>query len=447
MQYRYYIETLGCSKNQVDSEVMIGLLDGAAYVLVTDPIDADVIIVNTCGFIEDAKRESLDSIFELLQYKKHGRCQFFIVAGCLAQRYAGELSAEIGEIDAFVGTTTFLEIAKIIDLLRDRQRVLLKVDSADLLMPEQTERRFPKDSTTGFLKIAEGCDNRCTYCIIPKLRGRFRSRKIEHIVAEAERMVSAGITEIILIAQDTSRYGIDIYGQYKLVDLLRQLNAIDGIMWLRLQYIYPDILTDEMIASIAALDKVVNYFDIPIQHASDAVLKLMRRNTSRRQISEVIHSIRYHCPDAAIRTTIIVGFPGETADDFAQLLDFVRQVKFDRLGAFKYSLEENTPAYALPNRVPEQLATERLSQLMAVQQDISETLQAAKVGDVQLILIDEIIEENAIYGGRSAYDAPEIDGICYVYTHGKPLQIGQYVNVQINDYLEFDVMGDYLEHS
>ncbi len=447
MQYRYYIETLGCSKNQVDSELMMGALDDAEHIMVTDPIEADIIVVNTCGFIEDAKRESLDCIFELLQYKTEGNCQFFIVAGCLAQRYADELSSEIGEVDAFVGTTTFLEIAKIVALLRDKQRVLLKIDSADRITPELTTRRFQSDGVTGFLKIAEGCDNRCTYCIIPKLRGRYRSRRIEQIVAEAKQMVAAGISEIILIAQDTSRYGIDLYGQYKLVDLLGQLNAISGIKWLRLQYIYPDILSDEMIAGIAALDKVVNYFDIPIQHASDGVLKMMHRNTNSQQISQVIQSIRRHCQDAAIRTTIIVGFPGETAADFDALIDFVKRVKFDRLGAFKYSLEENTPAYALPNRVSDQLADERLSYLMAVQQDISEQLQAAKVGRTLQVLIDEVIEPAKLYAGRTAYDAPEIDGICYVHTQGNVLQIGQYVDVSINDYLEFDVMGDYLEYS
>ncbi len=443
----YYIETLGCSKNQVDSEVMSGLLKAADYHLVDDPIDAEIIVVNSCGFIEDAKRESLDSIFELLNYKTDGRCQFFIVAGCLAQRYATELAAEIGEVDAFVGTTTFCDIVNVIAALRDGQRVLQRVASADYITPELPIRDFQPQTATGFLKIAEGCDNRCTYCIIPKLRGRYRSRKIEDIVAEAERMAQRGITELILIAQDTSRYGSDIYGDYKLVELLTELNAIAGLKWIRLQYIYPDILSDQMIAGIAALDKVVNYFDIPIQHASDAVLKRMHRNTNRAQIGQVIASIRQHCPDAAIRTTIIVGFPGESADDFNQLIDFVEEVKFDRLGAFKYSLEENTPAYQLANRVPAELATERLSHLMAVQQAISEDIQAAKVGAVTTVLIDEIIEEGRIYGGRTAYDAPEIDGICYVHTAGKKLAIGQYVDVQISDYLEFDIIGDYLEHS
>ncbi len=446
MTYRYYIETLGCSKNQVDSEVMMGLLDAANHVIVNDPFDADVIVVNTCGFIEDAKRESLDSIFELLHYKKHGNCRFFIVAGCLAQRYASELAKEIEEVDAFIGTTTFNEIVNIIQLLKDRQRVLLQVDSADRITPDTTIRRLPKGST-GFLKISEGCDNRCTYCIIPKLRGRYRSRNIENIVAEAKAMAQAGVSELIIIAQDTSRYGIDNYKAYKLVELLEQLNAIAGIKWIRLQYIYPDILTEETIKGIAALDKVVDYFDIPIQHASDSVLKRMHRNTTQQQIRNVIKAIRKYCETPCVRTTVIVGFPGETEQDYNLLLDFVKEVKFDRLGAFRYSLEENTPAYALDGRVEEAVATERLSNLMAIQQDISETLQVEKLNTIQEVLIEEIVEQNKIYVGRTAYDAPEIDGICYVHTDGKALEIGQYVSVLVTDCLEFDIIGEYVEHS
>ncbi len=441
MNYNYYIETLGCSKNQVDSEIMMGLLDAADHNLVDDPLDADVIVVNTCGFIEDAKRESLDTIFELLQYKLHGNCQFFIVAGCLAQRYASELAAEIAEVDAFVGTTTFNEIVNVVGALQDRQRVLLQVDSADRITPDTSIRRLAEGTVTGFLKIAEGCDNRCTYCIIPKLRGRYRSRKIENIVAEAKAMARAGVTELIIIAQDTSRYGIDNYKAYKLVELLEQLNAIAGIKWIRLQYIYPDILTDAMIKGIAALEKVVDYFDIPIQHASNRVLKRMHRNTNLKQIRSVIKSIRKYCANPCVRTTVIVGFPGETAQDFEQLCDFVKEVKFDRLGAFRYSLEENTPAYALDGRVDEALATERLANLMALQQDISEGLQAQKIDKTIEVLIEEIVEENSIYVGRTAYDAPEIDGVCYVHTAGKSLAIGQYVHVLVTDYLEFDIIA------
>ncbi len=441
MQYKYFFETLGCSKNLIDSEVMMGLLDKANFKLVTDPFDADVIVVNTCGFIEDAKRESLDTIFELLQYKTDGNCQFFIVAGCLAQRYAKELASEIAEVDAFIGTTTFDEIVAVVEALKDRQQVLLNIADESRLTPELPTRRFDKGRATGYLKIAEGCDNRCTYCIIPKLRGRYRSRTIAHIVAEAKAMVQAGVSELIIIAQDTSRYGIDNYKSYKLVELLTQLNAIAGIKWIRLQYIYPDILTDETIKGIAALDKVVDYFDIPIQHASDTVLKRMHRNTSVAQIRSVIKSIRKHCDNPCIRTTVIVGFPGETGDDFNALLDFVEEVKFDRLGAFRYSLEENTPAFALDGRVPEELATERLSTLMAVQQDISEALQEKKLNTIQEVLIEEIVEENKIYVGRTAYDAPEIDGVCYVHTAGKALKIGQYVNVSVTDFLEFDIIA------
>ncbi len=447
MQYNYYIETLGCSKNLVDSEIMMGLLDAAQFKFVSDPFDADVIVVNTCGFIEDAKRESLDTIFQLLQYKTEGNCQFFIVAGCLAQRYAEELASEIEEVDAFVGTTSFNEIVGVIEQLNKQNGTILNIADESRQMAETPLRRLDQTSVTGYLKIAEGCDNRCTYCIIPKLRGRYRSRTIENIVAEAKSMAKAGVTELIIIAQDTSRYGIDIYKSYKLVELLKQLNQIDGIKWIRLQYIYPDILTEKMIKGIAALDKVVNYFDIPIQHASDVILKRMHRNTNITQIRNVIKAIRKYCDKPAVRTTVIVGFPGETEADFETLLDFVKEAKFDRLGAFRYSLEENTPAYALDGRVDEAIATERLANLMAIQQDISETLQEEKLNTIQEVLIEEIIEENKIYVGRTAYDAPEIDGVCYVHTAGKALKIGQYVDVLATDCLEFDIIGEHFEHS
>ncbi len=447
MTYQYYIETLGCSKNFVDSEIMMGRLTKAAYRQVFDPASADIIIVNTCGFIESAKEESLDTIFELLDYKERGNCRYFIVAGCLSQRYAAELAAEIPQIDAFVGTTTFDDIVDVVKKLQvAKGDATLYIDNCDRVTLDDGVRRIAKGAVTGYLKISEGCDNRCTYCIIPKLRGRYRSRTIESIVAEAKQMVAAGISELIVIAQDTSRYGIDIYGTYKLLDLLRELNALNGVRWIRLQYMYPDILDETVISGIAELAKVVNYFDIPVQHGSNAVLKRMNRNTSVEHIESVIQAIRKHCPDGTVRTTMIVGFPGETEADFEAMIGFVKRVRFDRLGAFVYSREEDTPAYNMPNQVAGDVAAARYAELMTVQQAISESLQALKLDTHCAVLIEEVVEENNIYVARTAYDAPEIDGVCYVHSHGKQLASGDFVTVKITDTLEFDIIGDYVEH-
>ncbi len=447
MAYQYYIETLGCSKNLVDSEIMMGRLARAAYRRVFEPSLADIIIVNTCGFIESAKQESLDTIFELLNYKTEGNCRYFIVAGCLSQRYATELALEIPQIDAFVGTTTFDDIVDVVNKLRaGAKKSTLFIDNCNRVTLDDGVRHIERGTVTGFLKISEGCDNRCTYCIIPKLRGRYRSRTIEAIVEEAKQMVASGISELIVIAQDTSRYGIDLYGSYKLLDLLRELNALAGVSWIRLQYMYPDILDETVIAGIAALDKVVNYFDIPVQHGSDAVLKRMNRNTTVEHIENVVALIRRYCPDSSVRTTLIVGFPGETDADFAALLDFVRRVRFDRLGAFVYSREEDTPAYGMPDQVDGAVAEARLARLMAVQQAISESLQLLKMDTSCTVLIEEVVEEDNIYVARTAYDAPEIDGVCYVHSHGKALAVGDYITVKITDALEFDIIGDYIEH-
>lgn len=441
MIYQYYIETLGCSKNQVDSEQMIGLLNQATHHLVDSPEQAQIIIVNTCGFIEDAKQESIDTLLQLAQYKKSGICQYLIAAGCLSQRYADDLTAEIPEIDAFIGTTSFDEVVKIVQLLDDRTKVLNRIDPIDKITDDNAPRYLAPGTITAYLKIAEGCDNRCTYCIIPKLRGPYRSRKMSTIVNEAQSLASRGVKELIVIAQDTSRYGIDVYGDYKLLDLLQRLNQIDGLKWIRLQYMYPDILDEQMIKGIGALDKVVNYFDIPIQYADDYILKRMARHTTAKQIAGLVHAIRKHCSDATIRTTVIVGFPGETDTHFRRLINFIKRHQFDRLGAFSYSLEENTPAYMLDGQVSSQQMNARLSELMRVQQDISEALLSKKVGQIVSVLIEEEIEPGALYVGRSAYDAPEIDGECFVHSQGQALKLGSFVDVKISDTLEHDMIG------
>ncbi len=440
MSYSYYITTLGCEKNVVDSDIMIGLLD-KSYRRLDEPDEAEIIIVNTCGFINDAKEESIDALLDMANYKQ-GKCQFLIAAGCLVQRYAKELEQEIPEIDAFVGTTTFQDILNIIPLLIDSKNVYANTEDIDRIISEDLPRHIEEGSKTAALKIAEGCDNRCTYCIIPFLRGKFRSRKIEDIVKEAKYLVSRGVRELVLIAQDTSRYGIDIYKEYRLLDLLAELEKIDGLHWIRIQYMYPDILTEEIIEGIAKMPKVLNYFDMPIQHASNKILKKMNRNCTIEQIENVIGYIRKHCQNYALRTTIIVGFPHETEADFEELLAFIEKNPIDKLGAFCYSAEENTPAFRFDNQVPAEIAEDRKRRLMEKQMLISAALLSEKVGQRIESIVEEKIEDG-IYLGRTIFDAPEIDGAVYIHCDKeRELEIGDFVLVDVTDALEYDLLGD-----
>ena len=441
-----YIETLGCSKNLVDSEQMLGILD-EEYKLCDQAEDADILIVNTCSFIHDAKEESVNVILDFARLKNEGHLEKLIVTGCLSQRYPDELLEEIPEINAIIGTSNFYKVNEVIKQLDENNTQKVYMESVDLLIPENLPRILTTPGHYAYLKIAEGCDNRCTYCIIPKLRGKYRSRLIEDIVDEARDLVSMGVKELILIAQDTSRYGIDLYDEPSLPKLLKELNAIEDLKWIRVQYSYPDILDDQLLDGFFTNDKVVNYFDIPIQHASDKILKLMNRKTTQKDILEITKKIRDRDPDAVIRTTCIVGFPGETESDFDALLELVRTVKFDRLGAFTYSNEENTPAFKLPNQVDEDLMVERRDALMALQMNISESLSYSKVGKIYEVLVEEIAEENKTYVGRTKYDSPEIDGVVYIHTN-EPIEIGQFVKVKILDALEYDIIGEvYHEHS
>mgnify|MGYP001170130509 CR=1 FL=1 len=441
MKRYVYIETLGCSKNQVDSEIMMGLFNEQAYYMTTAPDLADIVVVNTCGFIESAKEESINTILEMAQYKLTGKCEFLLVTGCLAERYANELLKEIPEVDAFVGTTAFDEIVRIIQRLESKETSIQQTGNIDKVFSEDLPRQLSTPRHYAFLKIAEGCDNLCTYCIIPKLRGKYRSRTFEAVISEAKSLVAQGVKELIIIAQDTTRYGMDLYGHYRLGELLEALNDIEGLKWIRLQYMYPDIVDEALIKTIARLDKVVKYLDMPIQHASDSVLKRMARNTSRADILALVKLVRTHMPMATLRTTLIVGFPGETDEDFNALLTFIETCRFDRLGAFTYSREEDTPAYKLDGQVEPEVMAERLDQLMRLQQDISEELMALKVGQVLEVVIEEPTDDAKVYIGRTQFDAPEVDGVCYVTTQ-TPLEIGTYVQVKINDAMEFDVMGE-----
>ncbi len=432
-----YVVTLGCSKNEVDSELMQSILNKDKYYVAQDLDEANIIIVNTCGFIEAAKEESIDTIWEMTKYKEEGNCEYLLLAGCLAQRYSKELIEEIEEIDAIIGTGNIKELNNILDSI-DQKKKVIKVDNIDDNYLENIERiNF---STTAYLRISEGCDNHCTYCIIPKLRGKHRSRKVEDIINEAEYLVNNGVSEIILIAQNTSDYGIDLYGEYSLYKLLDKLNEINDLKWIRILYLYPDNFNNKLIQAIKNNKKVVKYVDIPLQHISDGVLKRMNRRTSKKDVENLIDKLRTEIPGIVIRTTFIVGFPGETEDEFNELYDFVKDTKFDRLGVFTYSMEEDTPAYLLDNHLEQEIKDERRDRLMELQRLTSEDLMSSKVGNNYEVLIEEFAGDDT-YVGRTYMDSPEIDGVVYITTK-YALEEGQFVKVNITEYLEYDLIGE-----
>ncbi|GIM30827.1 MULTISPECIES: 30S ribosomal protein S12 methylthiotransferase RimO [Paraclostridium] len=433
------LESLGCSKNLVDAEIMMGILNRKGYKLVGEFEEADIILVNTCGFIESAKQESIDTILDLAQLKENGNLKLLIVTGCLAQRYAKELQAEIPEIDAIVGTGSYQQIDEIIANL-EKENNIVSLNDIEFAYNEDLPRYVTTPEYMAYLKIGEGCDNHCTYCIIPKLRGRYRSRKMEDIIKEAKDLASKGVKELVVIAQDTTKYGLDLYGEVKLPQLLEELAQIDGIKWIRIMYSYPESITEELVKVIKKYDNICNYFDMPIQHASNKVLKLMNRHTTKEDIKSKVEMIRKYIPDATLRTTIIVGFPGETDEDFNELVEFAKDMKFDRLGAFAYSREEDTPADKLPNHLDEDVKLQRRDQLMLVQQEISQNLNAQKIDNEYEVLIEEQIEDK-VYIGRTQGDAEEIDSIVYVKSENQ-LEIGSFVKVKINNALEYDLMGD-----
>lgn len=436
------LESLGCSKNLVDAEIMMGILNKKGYKLVGDFCEADIIIVNTCGFIESAKQESIDTILDLAEYKTTGNLKILIVTGCLAQRYAEELKAEIPEIDAIVGTGSYQNIDDIINGLKAEKHIV-SLNDIEFAYNEELPRYISTPSHMAYLKIGEGCDNHCTYCIIPKLRGKYRSRKMEDIIKEAKDLASRGVKEVVVIAQDTTKYGCDLYGKEMLPELLEELAKIEGLKWIRIMYSYPESITEELVKVIKKYDNICNYFDMPIQHASNRILKLMNRKTTKEDILSKIEMIRKHIPDATVRTTIIVGFPGETEEDFKEVVDFAKEVKFDRLGAFAYSREEDTAADKLPNHLDEEVKIQRRDVLMLEQQQISQELNAKKVGNIYEVLIEEQIESN-VYIGRTQWDAEEIDSIVYVKSKNQ-LNIGNFITVKINNALEYDLMGDVVD--
>lgn len=438
---KVYLETLGCSKNQVDSEIMLGILNKHGFSLTHDEAQADVIIINTCGFIESAKQESINTILSLAELKEIAKCKVLIVTGCLAQRYSKELSEEIPEVDAFLGTTNFNEIAEIVNrTISDKERVVW-ADNIDKDVNYDLPRILTSPSYSAYLKIAEGCDNHCTYCIIPKLRGKYRSRPIEKIVNEARNLAESGVKELIIIAQDITRYGIDLYGNYQLVKLLEELSHIEKIKWIRLQYSYPDIISDELIELISSNDKICKYIDIPIQHCNNEILKKMNRRTTKAHILEVIKKLRNKIPNISLRTSLIVGFPGETDKQFCELYDFVKDVEFDRLGVFTYSMEEDTAAAELPDQITEEVKENRRDKIMLIQRDISLKKNMDKIGKIYDILIEEKVENENVYIGRTQFDAPEVDGVVYLNTD-KKISIGEFVRAKITDALEYDLIGE-----
>ena len=431
---KIYIDTLGCAKNEYDSQMLAASLTDRGCIIVPDPQEADIMIVNTCGFIEDAKKESIGRIFELAAEK--GRDIKLVVTGCLSERYHRELAEEMPEVDMFFGVNDYDNMPDIL-LADTSQGDMVGADIDDL---KYRKRIFEEDAYTGYLKIAEGCNNACSFCAIPSIRGPYRSKRIEDCIREAQDMADAGIRELILIAQDTSQYGRDLYGELRLPELLRRLCLIEGIDWIRLMYVYDNGITDELIETIADEPKICKYIDMPIQHVSDSVLHRMRRQSTGASIRAVISKLRERIPDVHIRTTLLVGFPGETEADIDELLDFIDTMKIDRLGAFAFSDEEGTPSFGLDGKLDEDTKNARRDRVMEHQLRVSEELNEKKIGRTYEVIVDEIIDEN-VYSGRTRYDSPEID--CNV-TFGSSYELypGDIADVRIINAYEYDLEGE-----
>ena len=430
--------SLGCSKNQVDAEIMLSLLCQGGYELCADPSQCQVVIVNTCGFIEDAKRESIETILEFCQMKEQGLLKAVVVTGCLAERYREEMAVQIPEADVILGIGKNSEIVAAVRRALEGERVVDSGPKGDL--PLEGERVLTTPGYFAYLKIAEGCDNCCTYCAIPLIRGRFRSRPMEAIVEEARRLIAGGVQEINLIAQDTSRYGEDLYGTYSLAELLTRLCRLEGLRWLRVLYCYPDHLTDQMLEVMAREEKIVKYIDIPLQHCSGPVLKAMNRTGDRESLLRLMAHVREKIPGVTLRTTLIAGFPGETEEDFEELCRFVKEARFERLGCFAYSQEEGTPAALLPGQLDEEEKRRRAEIVMNEQMPIAFQVSASQVGKTLPVLVEGMDEETGLYCGRSPMDAPDID-TRVLFTSGRPCREGEFVQVEITGTEGYDLTG------
>ncbi len=439
--------SLGCDKNLIDSEIMLGLIDEKGYIITPNDSEADVIIINSCGFILDANQEAIDKVLEMADYKANGKCKALIVTGCMAQRYKDEIFESLPEVDAVVGTGDFENIGAVIDRLLDGEEQVQLVTDINHLLNENNSYKRMVTTTGGFsyLKIAEGCDNRCTYCTIPSLRGKYRSRSMESLVKEAEILADKGVRELILIAQDTSLYGKDLYGEQKLHSLLQEISKIEDIKWIRILYCYPENVYDELIDEMASNPKVLHYLDMPVQHTDDRILKLMGRRSTGDKIKDTVNRLRAKMPDMCIRTTLITGFPTETQEEFESVIDFMKEVKFDRLGVFTYSPEEGTPACKMDGQIDEEIKAQRKESIMEAQMEISAELGERFIGKTLEVIVEGKIEdEEDLYCGRSFRDCYEIDGFVF-FKSSEELIAGDFYNIRITSAGDYDLIGERVE--
>ncbi len=435
-QFSAYLVSLGCPKNQVDGEMLMKKLCDNGFTVAPSECEADAVIVNTCGFIESAKTEAIEAILEAAEYKKAGMVSAVIVTGCLAERYKDEIMKEMPEVDAVVGIGANSDIVKICQ--KALCGVTTNIFPNKCYLPLDDKRLTSKGSHWAYLKISDGCDNRCSYCAIPAIRGAYRERSMESILSEAEELAAGGVKEIILVAQDTTKYGISLYGKYMLPELLKKLSDINDIEWIRIFYCYPDKVTDELIHAIACLNKVCSYIDIPLQHCSKDILKAMNRTGSYDELKALIDKMRANIPGLSLRTTLMVGFPGETDEQFEELCKFVKEMKFDKMGCFKFSPEEDTPAYDMPNQIEENVKSRREEVLGDIQYTVTENANKSRIGKIYKTIVDYKDGDN--YVGRSYLDSPEIDG-GIIFTSSKKLEAGDFVNVKITDYNGYDLIG------
>ena len=440
MAYTVGMVSLGCAKNQVDGEVLMASLKNAGFLTVDDAALADIAIVNTCGFIESAKRESIEEILELAALKKEGKIKKLVITGCLSERYQKEMHAELPEADAVLGIGANGDIAPLLTKMMEENTYVESFPDKSR-MPLCGDRELTTPSYFAYVKIAEGCDNRCSYCAIPLIRGGYRSRTMESIEEECKGLVANGAKELVLIAQDTSRYGIDLYGEYSLAKLMRRLCRIDGLRWLRVLYCYPDSITDELLDTMAQEEKIVKYIDLPLQHASGPILKAMNRRGDRQSLTALMNKIRERVPGVVLRTTLITGFPGETEEDFTELAEFVKDVKFQRLGCFAYSQEEGTPAAELPGQLDEEVKAHRAELIMDRQMEIMERQGMELIGKTLEVLVEGYDRYAECWFGRSYRDAPDVDGKIFFSTGGKRPRLGSFVQVLIEDCMDCDLTG------
>ena len=436
--------SLGCDKNLVDTENMLGILKNKGFEFTDDEWEADIIAINTCCFIGDAKQESINTILEMAEHKKDARCKVLVVAGCLAHRYQDEIIKEIPEVDAFVGTSSYDKIADMINSVLEEKGISNFVEDANRMPMVEADRIVTTPGYYEYLKIAEGCDKHCTYCVIPKVRGSFRSFPIEYLVNQTKKLVEGGVKEIILVAQETTLYGVDLYGKKSLPKLLHNLGLIEGLEWIRILYCYPEEINDELIEAIKNEPKVCHYLDMPIQHASDNILKRMGRRTSKQELTDIVAKLRREIPDIALRTALITGFPGETDVDHEEVMQFIDECEFDRLGVFTYSREEDTVAAQMPDQIDEEIKEKYRDELMQLQQEISADRSAAMIGRIVRVMIEGFIPEDNTYVGRSYKDAPNVDGLVFVECD-RELMSGDFIDVKITGSTEYDLIGTIVE--